>query len=106
MDIHLDSNEKIKGYYDSPWPAECGGPRRQKIPRSPGLNISNGENLSQKTRANGEWNVMMVLRDPGEVFLMGNNHINSTEKYALSGVVETIPSPQQTKKITWLRLEG
>ena len=24
---------------------------------------------------------MMVLRDPGEVFLMGNNHINSTEKY-------------------------
>ena len=72
MHINLDSNEKIKGYYDSPWPAECGGPRRQKIPRSPGLNISNGEYLSQKTRANGEWNVMMVLRDPGEVFLMGN----------------------------------
>ena len=24
---------------------------------------------------------MMVLRDPGEVFLMGNNHITSTEKY-------------------------
>ena len=40
MHINLDSNEKIKGYYDSPWPAECGGPRRQKIPRSPGLNLA------------------------------------------------------------------
>lgn len=81
MHISLDSKAKIKGYYDSPWPAECGGPRRQKIPRSPGLNIKEGEHLSQKTRENGEWNVMMVLRDPGEVFLMGNNHINSVEKY-------------------------
>ena len=81
MHISLDSKAKIKGYYDSPWPAECGGPRRQKIPRSSGLNIKEGEHLSQKTRENGEWNVMMVLRDPGEVFLMGNNHINSTEKY-------------------------
>ena len=89
MHINLDSNEKIKGYYDSPWPAECGGPRRQKIPRSPGLNISNGEHFSQKTRANGEWNVMMVLRDPGEVFLMGNNHINSTEKYGFLAVSYT-----------------
>ena len=51
MHINLDSNEKIKGYYDSPWPAECGGPRRQKIPRSPGLNISNGDYLSQKNYA-------------------------------------------------------
>ena len=76
----LDSEKIIEGYYDSPWPAECGGPRRQKIPRSSGLNIKEHEVISQVTRANGEWNVMMVLRDPGEVFLMCKNHIKSIEK--------------------------
>ena len=86
----LDSEKIIEGYYDSPWPAECGGPRRQKIPRSSGLNIKEHEVISQVTRANGEWNVMMVLRDPGEVFLMGNNHINSIEKYGFLEKIDPV----------------
>ena len=88
--IFLDSEKKIDGYYDSPWPAECGGPRRQKIPRSKGLDIRENEILSQVTRSNGEWNVMMVLRNPGEVFLMGNNHINSIRKYGFLEKIDPV----------------
>jgi hypothetical protein len=77
----LDSAAAIPGYYDSPWPAECGGPRRQKAPRSRGLAVTPESEVKQTTRVNDEWNVMMVLRKPGEVFMMGNNHIDSKEKY-------------------------
>jgi hypothetical protein len=77
----LDSNAPIRGYFDSPWPAECGGPRRQKAPRSPGLRLKATEKLQQVTRHNGEWNVMMVQRAPGELFLQYNNHVDSADKY-------------------------
>jgi hypothetical protein len=77
----LDSSAPIPGYFDSPWPAECGGPRRQKAPRSPGLALRPGEKLQQRTRDNGEWNVMMVQRAAGELYLQYNNHVDSTEKY-------------------------
>ena len=83
----LDSARPVPGYYDSPWPAECGGPRRQKAPRSKGLGLSSGSTLGQRSRHNGEWNVMAVQRAPGEIFLLYNNHINSAEKY---GGVELI----------------
>jgi hypothetical protein len=83
----LDSSAPIAGYYDSPWPAECGGPRRQKIPRSPGFGLNGRQRLHQITRRNGEWNVMMVQRAPGEIYLQSNNHIDAAEPY---GKVELI----------------
>ena len=83
----IDSSQAIPGYFDSPWPTECGGPRRQKAPRSAGLNLSPSARLKQRSRDNGEWNVMTIQRAPGEVFLLYNNHINSQEKY---GGVERI----------------
>jgi hypothetical protein len=42
-----------------------------------------GERLRQITRRNGEWNVMMVLRRPGELYLLANNHLDSPERYGL-----------------------
>ena len=45
--VNLDSANKIPGYFDSPWPSECGGPRRQKLPRSKGLNVQN-QNIYNK----------------------------------------------------------
>ncbi len=78
----IDREGRIPGYYDSPWPAECGGPRRQKAPRSGGIGLRQGERLAQVTRHNGEWNVMMVLRAPGELYLLYNNHLDSAERYA------------------------
>lgn len=77
----LDSAAPLPGYFDSPWPAECGGPRRQKAPRSPGLALQPGERLQQRTRHNGEWNVMMVQRAAGELYLQYNNHLDSPDKY-------------------------
>jgi hypothetical protein len=85
--VALDSAGPIPGYFDSPWPAECGGPRRQRVPRSAGLGIGQSTELRQHSRANGQWNVLAVLRAPGEVYLLYTNQIASPEKY---GQVELI----------------
>ena len=52
MNVNLDSANKIPGYFDSPWPSECGGPRRQKIPRSKGLNVQNTKSDSEHDDSN------------------------------------------------------
>jgi hypothetical protein len=67
----LDSLGPIPGYFDSPFPTEDGGPRRQLIPRSPGLALQPGERLSVTSRTAPFAN-MVVLRAPGEVFAQGN----------------------------------
>ncbi len=67
----LDSTSLIPGYFDSPFPGEDGGPRRQLIPRSPGIGVRAGEKLSVLSRRAVMAN-MVVLRAPGEVFVQGN----------------------------------
>ena len=67
----LDSAGPVPGYYDSPFPGEDGGPRRQLAPRSPGLGLEGGERLPVTSRP-APMATMVVLRDPGEVFLQGN----------------------------------
>jgi hypothetical protein len=67
----LDSSAIVPGYFDSPFPGEDGGPRRQLIPRSPGLAIRDGQKLSVTARPAFMAN-MVVLRAPGEVFVQGN----------------------------------
>jgi len=59
------------GLWDSPWPAEDGGPRRQLVPRAPGLGLRAGERLDATTRHVMFAN-MVVLRAPGEVYLQGS----------------------------------
>jgi len=66
-----DASGPIPGHYDSPWPAEDGGPRRQLVPRAPGLALGPGEKLAVTTRAVFMAN-MVVLRGPGEVYLQGS----------------------------------
>jgi len=68
----LDSAGPVAGYYDSPFPGEDGGPRRQLAPRSPGLALKPGEQLAVTTRP-ALMSTMLVLRDPGEVFLLGHS---------------------------------
>jgi hypothetical protein len=68
----LDSAGPIPGYFDSPFPGEDGGPRRQLIPRSPGLAIRSDEPLRVTSRRASFAN-MVVLREPGEVFVQGNS---------------------------------
>ena len=52
----LDREQKLPGYFDSAWPVECGGNRRQKAAK--------GKLLSKKSQsevisvASNKWNVM------------------------------------------------
>jgi hypothetical protein len=68
----FDSAGPVPGYYDSPFPGEDGGPRRQLAPRSAGLALKPGERLAATTRS-ALMSTMAVLRDPGEVFLLGHS---------------------------------
>ena len=59
------------GYYPSPWPCEDGGPRRlQAVDGLPGLDIQPGESLKRMASRRICTGNMVVLREPGEVFLM------------------------------------
>lgn len=59
------------GLWDSPWPAEDGGPRRQLVPCARGLDVRPDERLVATTRHLFCTN-MVVLRAPGEVYLQGS----------------------------------
>ena len=65
------------GYFPSAWPAECGGPRRQKVTRAKGLALSAGERLKATTRMLGDdlWPVMFVHRNHEELYLQGGTRI-------------------------------
>jgi hypothetical protein len=66
-----DADGPLPGLFDSPWPAEDGGPRRQLVPRAPGLGLRAGERLAATSRQGFMFN-MVVLRAPGEVFVQGS----------------------------------
>jgi hypothetical protein len=58
------------GYWPSPWPGEDGGPTRGQAPHgTPGLGLVEGEAL-EVTRREIAMGTMVVLRDPGEVYLL------------------------------------
>ena len=61
------------GYWSGPWPAEDGGPTRQQAPvgagRADGLDLRAGRSLQATSRSLFA-PTMVVLRDPGEVFLL------------------------------------
>jgi hypothetical protein len=69
--VGRDAAGPIPGYFDGPFPGEDGGPRRQLVPRTPGLGLRAGEPLVATTRMIAMAN-MVVLRGPGEVYLQGN----------------------------------
>jgi hypothetical protein len=57
--------------WPSPWPAEDGGPRRSQAPSGArGLAIGAGERLVTSAVRDAYATTMVVLRDPGEVFVL------------------------------------
>ena len=74
--ITLDYRSRIPGYYDSIWPVECGGPRRQKLVAGSGLNCDPGEQFSSTSRNTGGWAVMLIRRGEGELFLLCGASVN------------------------------
>ncbi len=64
-----DRDAFLPGYFPSRWPVECGGNRRQKAAHG-GLN-ARGATAIATPQINGRWNVMMIRRGEGELFLGG-----------------------------------
>jgi hypothetical protein len=57
--------------WPSPWPAEDGGPRREQAPdRAGGLAIRDGERLVTAAVRDAFASTMVVLREPGEAFVL------------------------------------
>jgi hypothetical protein len=57
--------------WPSPWPAEDGGPERAQQPHGlRGLGLRDGERLRLAARRDAPGTTMVVLRDPGEVYVL------------------------------------
>ncbi len=69
MTTQLDRAAPLPGYFQSPWPVECGGNRRQKAATG-GLR-ARGATAHVTTSVNGRWNVMMIRRGDGELYMAG-----------------------------------
>ena len=92
-----------QGYWDSPWPAEDGGPgRRQRVEgvRAPGT----GGGIAVRSRE-AIAATMVVLRDPGEVFLLrhtaGDGAISWVERIDPVTLEQLGRSPDLPGGSTW-----
>ena len=86
----LDTIDRVPGYYPSRFPAECGGPRRQKAPHTVGLGIQPDETLSVTLRDTGRWNVMFLWRDDDELYLYSTSPVGDSDPYGLIERVDPI----------------
>ena len=88
----LERMTNVPGLWPSRWPAEDGGPRRQQVPHSgPSLAIQPGETLVATSRLSMA-STMVVLREPGEVYLLC--HTGGDE--AVSWVEQVHPTTLET----------
>ena len=70
MTVAATGTDAAPGYWPSRWPCEDGVPRRTEVPRTgAGLAMRPGERLAATYRE-GIVATMVVLRDPGEVYLL------------------------------------
>jgi hypothetical protein len=67
--------------FDTPWPAEDGGPERLAAISTTPLNIQPHERL-QVTRRRTQMSTMTILGAPGEVFLLTHSAIRSQLGFA------------------------
>ena len=67
----------MRGYLDTPWPAEDGGPARLQVPNGvAGLGLRPGERL-QATAVTRVMSTMTVLGAPGEVYLLTHSALRA-----------------------------
>mgnify|MGYP005721752291 FL=1 len=64
-----DRKEKLQGYFDSAWPVECGGNRRQKA--ATGKLLSKNSKTEMISTVSDKWNVMVIQIEKNEFFLGG-----------------------------------
>lgn len=92
------------GGWPSPWPAEDGGPRRLQVPGGPGLGLRPGEQLVATSRM-AIASTMVVLRDPGEAYLLchtgGDGSIAWVERFDPETLEVIERSPDLPGGPTW-----
>lgn len=90
--------------WPSPWPAEDGGPRRLQVPAGPGLGLQPGEQLSATNRT-AIASTMVVLREPGEAYLLchtgGDGSIAWVERFHPETLEVLERSPDLPGGPTW-----
>ncbi len=92
-------------YWPSRWPGEDGGPRRTEVPRSGrGLGIGPDEHLVATSR-DAMVATMVVLRDPGEAYLLchtgGDEAISWVERFDPESLDVIERSPDLAGGPTW-----
>lgn len=80
----------MSGYFDSPWPAEDGGPRRLQVPRDARVLGGAGRLALACTSRRALMTTMTVLGAPGEVFLLTHSAIRSNLGLPTTACVERI----------------
>ncbi|HEY3723475.1 MAG TPA: hypothetical protein VGN59_08960 [Acidimicrobiia bacterium] len=95
----------LAGYWPSRWPGEDGGPRRTQAPASgAGLGIRGGERLEVVSREVPAA-TMVVLRDPGEAYLLrhtgGDAAISWVEQIDPETLAPVVRSPDLPGGPTW-----
>jgi hypothetical protein len=96
------------GYFDSPWPAEDGGPQRLQtapIASTPGLNLRPGERLACTTR-HTLLSTMTVLGAPGEVYVLTHSALRARLGLPTTACVEKIDPISLQPLATSPRLPG
>lgn len=92
-----------KGYWNSPWPAEDNGP--QRLQSTPGFDVSLGSRL-KITSKRTQISTMVVLGNPGEVFLLTHDALRARIGLPTCSKVERI-DPHSLKPIfSSVRLPG
>jgi hypothetical protein len=94
------------GYFDSPWPAEDGGPQRLQVARGgAGLNLQPGERLACTAR-NTWLSTMTVLGAPGEVFLLTHSALRGRLGLPTTAQIERIDPESLCTLARSPRLDG
>lgn len=84
------ANQGMAGYWPSPWPGEDAGPRRSQSPHgTKGLHIAEGERLEVTSR-DAFAVTMVILREPGQVYVLRHTLGSSMFDDPVIGWVERI----------------
>lgn len=83
----MNPHPVYKAYYNSPWPAEDAGPAR--LQATEGFALAEGSSLAC-THRRTQLSTMVVLGDPGEVFLMTHSALRAKLGFPTQAVIESI----------------
>lgn len=85
----MNARTPTAGYWPGPWPTEDGGPERLQVVRGGSLGLKPGARLHCTTRST-LLSTMVVLRDPGQVYLLTHSALRANFGLPTTACVEQI----------------